>query len=337
MATANGFHRTKAAYGRPRVTFGIPTLSRPEHVQFAITSCLAQTIPCHVIVADQGQSRETAAIMERYRDHPHVEHILSDATCLQDNWEVAARACDTEFFCWVQDDDEISPIWADRIVKGFDSFPQALHVQAFCYVTPDRIHSLKWAFNGPALGVNMKSLTPECWHGEYCVAPMYIMSWALSPGIAFRCGREFNEALEAMPTDADLFTERLIVAEMGSRGDLVTDPVTAGYWHHHGKNLSYEQNADGSIAHQYDVLVERLDQVLDRTPQWALGMTAWCTMRAAHEVMAWLKETTQKGSKHPIAMSRHSKEIQAAMAQSLEGRVQGVVGPLVEDEVLVFE
>lgn len=323
----------------PRVTVGIPTLDRADHLQFAIDSCLQQTTPVHVIVSDQGQTRETAAVMERYKSHPNVEHALSDATCLQENWENAARACDTEFFLFLQDDDTLSRVWAARIIRAFDVFPDALHVQASVYVTPDRIHSARWGHAGPQVGVNMRDLIPEKWHGEYCIAPMYITSWALSPGVAFRCGEAFNEALEAMPTDCDLFAERLILAEMGSRGDWIADPVVAGYWHHHGLNESYSQNTNGSVPHQYEVMVEHLDRICDRSQAWQFGLTAWCQLRNVFEVTNWLKEASQPGSRHPIAMSRHKDAIKAAMGESLEGRIIGGSDPVpveVEDQVLVF-
>jgi glycosyltransferase involved in cell wall biosynthesis len=319
------------------VTFGIPTLDRPDHLQFAIDSCLKQTVPVHIVVADQGHSRETEAVVRRYSDHPNVEHVLTRATCLQENWEAAYRACDTEFFAILQDDDTIGRAYASRIVKAFDAFPQALHLQASVYVTPDRIHSIRWGWCGPQVGVNMQDLVPEQWHGEYLIGSMYVTSWALSPGVAFRVGREANEAWEAMPMDCDLFAERLILAEMGSRGDWIAEPITAGFWHHHGHNESYNQNANGSIDQQYRSMVDHLDGICDRTEAWEHGLTAWCGMRGAAEVLGWLKAASEN-PKHPISLSRHSREIQAAMCRSLEGRIMGGFAPQsAEEPVLIFD
>ena len=139
----------------PRLTVGIPTLNRPDHLQNAIDSALAQTVPVHIVVSDQGQTEETANIMARYSEHPNVEHILSPATCLWDNWTQAALACDTEFFAWLQDDDVLSRIYASRVIKAFDRSPKSLHWQANCHCSPDRIHALKWGWNGPQVGVRM--------------------------------------------------------------------------------------------------------------------------------------------------------------------------------------
>jgi hypothetical protein len=288
---------------------------------------LEQTEPVHILVADQGHTRKTALHMARYLKHPNVEHLRTNATCLWENWEAAARACDTEFFAWLQDDDTIQPIYCDRVTRAFDAFPKALHWQASCYVTPDRVHAVRWGWNGPQVGVNMRYNQAEVWHGEYVIAPMYILSWALSPGVAFRCGSEFNEALECIPSDCDLCTERLILAEMGSRGDWIADACHAGSWNHHGQNESYKQNQDGSIGRQEQSMVDALDAILDRTPSWTAGFHAWLGLRSPQEVMSWIKTAWEdEGSRHPLRISRHSDELRAIMTGALEGRVEGVPG-----------
>ena len=307
----------------PRLTIGIPTKDRPEHLQHAIDSCLKQTRPVCVVVADQGHSEGTDAVMARYRDHPHVEHRPTEATCLWENWRAAAEICDTDFFAWLQDDDTISRVFSDRVVKSFDAFPQALHWQASCYVSPDRIHAVRWGWNGPQVGVNMQDLVPEMWPGEYLVGSMYCLCWALAPGWAFRCGTEFDACLENIPSDCDLLTERLIPAEMGSRGPFIADPITAGYWHHHGQNESYKQCADGSAERQTRVFVDTLDKIVDRTPDWDAALSHWCRLRSATDVMNWLSDSAKQKT-HPIMASRHSEGIREALRQSLDGRIEAV-------------
>ena len=328
---------------RPRLTIGIPTFKRDpfDHLQYAVDSCLQQTIPVKIVVADQGHTDAVARYMARYRDHPNVRHVLTDAKILWDNWTAASKACDTEFFAWLQDDDTIQPPYADRVCRAFDAFPDALHWQAFCYVTPDRIHALRWAWNGPQVGVNMRYNLAEKWHGEYCVAAMYLMSWSLSPGVAFRCGQAFTDSVAAIPGDCDLHNERLILAEMGSRGDWIADGLHAGSWNHHGQNESYRQNQDGSIEQQDKSLVQSLDAILDRLPSWKHGFHAWLILRSAQEVMTWIKDAFREGSKHPLQISRHSADLKAVMFGSLEGRIEGVqarelaVG--VDSSTLIFD
>jgi glycosyltransferase involved in cell wall biosynthesis len=310
-------------------------LNRPDHLQHALDSCLWQTVPVRVIVADQGHLDKTAKIVSRYKKHPWVRHLLTDATCIQENWNAAARACETEFFAWLQDDDYISQVYADKAISAFDAFPQALHWQASTYcMTADRIHAIRWGWAGPMLGVDMFRQWPEMFPGEFCVASMLHGSWGLSPGVAFRCGQEFSEALDAMPLHCDLFAERLILAQMGARGPGIADPVTAGYWVHHGANESYNQNADGSISRQTDAMVQNIDDLIDRVEDWDNALAMWCRFRSPLDTLKWLSDLGEdKGKNLPGNRSRHSEKIKAALRASLEGRVEVVPSQSPDNEL----
>lgn len=307
---------------RPLLSIGIPTLDRPEMLQRAVDSALAQTVPVEIIVADQGGSEMTAAVMSRYADHPHVRHVVTKGrvSCLWENWKAAADACETPYFAILQDDDTLSRIYASRVTKAFAAFPQALHWQARCYCTTDASRAAWWAGNGPWVPLRMQDMMPELWPGGILIASMFVGSWALSPGVAFRCGPEFRAAMEGMPAHCDLFAERLILAAMGAQGPFVADPVVAAYWVHHGKNESYAQNADGSMPAQRKLLCEGIDSIMDRFPEWRQHFFSWLRMRSPHEVVAWTN-----GWK--MADSRHSDDCLRIMAESIRDRVEVVAGP----------
>lgn len=316
----------------PRLSICIPHLDRSEHLQHAIDSALRQTMPVNVVVADQGHTERTKAVMDRYADHPHVRHVLTESTCLWENWKAAAEAADTEFVGWLQDDDIVSRVYASRVIQAFDRFPQALHWQARCYVSPDRMHAVWWGVNGPQVGLDMINLQPEMWPGGMLIASMFLVSWALSPGVAFRVGDEFRLALDAMPKRCDLFAERLILAAMGAQGPWVADPVVAGYWHHHGKNESYAQNADGSIVAQQKLMCEGLDEIIDHSPEWQGHFFRWLRMRSPVEILGWLENFRCKES-------RHAAEVKAVMTESIKDRVEAVPGPepAVGEPTIIYE
>ncbi len=302
----------------PRLTIGIPTLDRPIMLQRAIDSCLAQTVPVKVLVADQGRTEGTRLVMDRYLDHPNVLHMSTEAKSLWENWrkaaEYAQESFGTEFFAWLQDDDEITRLYAHRVIKGLNHFKDALHWQSNCHCTTDGTHYIKYGWNGPQLGLH-KDMLMEQWPGGFLMASMYFTSWALSPGVAFRCGPEFTAALEAMPDGCDLFKERLILAAMGAQGPWIADPIIGGYWHHHGNNESYSQNANGSHATQRKVMVEHLDDLLDRVESWREGFLVWLRMRSPVDVINWLKD-------FECSESRYVDELKAVMHDSLQGRVE---------------
>ncbi len=328
----------------PRLTIGIPTLDRSIMLQRAIDSCLAQTVPVKVLVADQGVREGTQQVMDRYLDHPHILHMNTEANSLWENWrkaaEYAQESFGTDFFAWLQDDDILSRIYASRVIKALDGFPDALHWQANCHCSPDGIHALKWGWNGPQIGVRMLDVAQEQWPGGLLLASMYFTSWALSPGVAFRCGTEFSAMLEAIPEGCDLFNERLILAAMGAQGPWVADPVTAGYWVHHGGNESYKQNANGSLPAQRKVMIDHLDDLLDRVESWREAFLVWLRTRSPVDVLNWLKD-------FECTESRYVDELKTVMQDSLQGRVEirqepgrngaPALAPVDRESVLIFD
>lgn len=298
----------------PKLTIGIPTLNRPEMLQQAIESCLKQTIPVHIVVADQGHEPETAEVLRRYGDHPHVEHILTEATCLWENWEAAALACDTPYFAWLQDDDVVARGYANRIVHSFERWPDVLHWQARCLLGKDAEWGAWWSWNGPMMPMQYLAGKPAAWEGTVIVPVMYLTSWALSPGVAFRCGEAFNSALEQMPTHCDLFSERLILAYMGAQGRFAADPVIAGQWIHHGQNESYKQHKNQE--EQQKVCFEHLDKLMD-TIEWGGAFQSWCEMIPVMNMLGMIQSAES-------IVTPHKEAIIKTMQKSLEGRIEVV-------------
>ena len=290
----------------------------------AIDSCLRQRtplgkpVPVHVIVADQGGTDKVQEVMLRYRDHPDVEHLDSGATCLWENWDAAARACDTEFFMWLQDDDEIASGVAARVIGGFDLFPKALHWQARLCAGLSGQAMAWWGTSGPIVLMDFINHRPLQYPGEILPPAMFFVSWAMSPAVAFRCGEQFTRALDCMPIDADLWAERTILALMGMQGPWIADPVIVGPWVHHGGNESYKQHHDQE--RQKLVTFGVLDDCMDHT-DWRDIFFQWCqAMRNAAEIMGYLKD-------FPAEESRHAEALKEVMWASLQCRVEPVQEP----------
>jgi glycosyl transferase family 2 len=271
----------------------------------------------HVLVSDQGHTDAVAAVMRRYNDHPHVEHIRSEATCLAENWECAARHCDTPYFAWLQDDDVIARGVSARICASFRQFPGALHYQSRLYCSINEKVAAWWGSAGPWVQMNFLDGEVAQWPGEVLVPAMYLSSWALSPAVAFRCGEQFNRALDFMPVDADLMAERLILAVMGSQGPWIADPVLFGYWRHGTGNESYKQHHDQ--ARQTQVMIGKLDELMDVT-DWEPCFSQWLQCMSPLQVMGWLNG-------FECDASRHADSLRRVMAESLSGRVAAVPPP----------
>ncbi len=321
----------------PLLTIGIPTLDRHQFLGRALASCMRQTIRPHVIVADQGHLKETRWAIEQVGYPDHIEHLKTRATNLWENWEACARACDTPYFAWLQDDDIIAPSvmrkdgslvpgtgYVERVCAAFDQFPDALHWQARLYCgccpadgTLDDVMASWWGASGPWVYMPIIRQAPMMWPGQILVPTAYLISWSLSPAVAFRCGEQFTRALDCMPSDSDLNLERLILATMGMQGPFIADPMVAGYWIHHGGNESYKQHP--RTEQQTEVMVQYLDECMDRT-DWRDILTNWCQTMNPVQVTGW-------ANNFPCPNSRHAHDIRVVMGKAVEGRIEAAEAP----------
>src|SRR5574343_1709006 len=219
----------------PKLTIVIPHLNRTEFLEHAIEDCLKQTDPAVVLVADQGHSYETSALMEKYLENPLVLHVKTDATCLWENWKSgmeAAMRLGARYVSILQDDDAIHARYADRIITAFDTFYDATAWTARLACAQNRDLGIWWSGNGPLVPMNIIKNLPRAIPSELLAPMAYITSWALSPAVAFRCGDTLQDILDDQPQACDLYTERTILASAGTRGPIICDPCILGYWFH---------------------------------------------------------------------------------------------------------
>jgi glycosyltransferase involved in cell wall biosynthesis len=303
----------------PRLTIGIPTHRRPATLPRAVLSCLRQTVPVRVLVSHDGDDMRTEEILyERFPDEMAREQVVyrcSGTKGLWANWDAAARACDTEFFCWLQDDDVIMESLAARVIAAFDQFPEA-----DTYMAPNKLaldDSHIWWNNGNGPWVPMHRLgIVDQWECEVLAPTCYFVSWSLSPGVAFRCGPRFTAALDAMPMDCDIFAERLILVGMGGR--FVADPAVAGLWIQHGDNEHRKLYDDQ--PRQSRILIEHLDAAMDGIPNWAEVLDLWARLQHPNWILGWLGEFEHVQKEG--GASRYGDAICRVLARSLKGRVK---------------
>lgn len=312
----------------PRLSIIIPTHDRPELLPRALDSALRQTVPCKVVVADDGDiDRTTAILAGRYAEavsDGRIRHLPTGAAYAWDNWRAGMEAADTEFACFHQDDDIVRPTYAARIIDAFDRYPQANVWLARLNCAPDGKLAMWYCGNGPWVPMDMVNGEPACFaEGSILASSSYLTSWSLSPAIAYRRGPWLDRGLQFMPADCDMFVERLVPALVADGGPFIADPLVAGYWIQHADQLSHKQYPDQ--PRQTKILVEFLDEYLPGLAGWRESFLAWLQLVPAGQVMQWLgilDQTEREGGK-----SRHGDELRRLMVESLKGRVQVVSGP----------
>jgi hypothetical protein len=302
----------------PRLTVGIPSHGRLGLLPRAIDSALAQTVACRIVVAEDADFGATAAlIQDRYPDRGIVV-FASGAPTLWANWVACARACETEFFLWLQDDDYLRKPVADRVIAGFDTFPRADIWMARNQIAVDERHGYWQRGNGPHVPLDFAEGIPYAFDAEIFAPTSYFTSWALSPAVAFR--REpLGKALDGIP-DCDLFAERLILVAMAQRGGwCIADPIIAGLWIQHADNTSRKHHADQ--PRQSRILIEFLDHELDRlADHWPPLFAEWARKVPPEWVLGWMSDLAYLQAEGRA--SRHGAALRRALMKSLEGRIE---------------
>jgi len=276
-----------------RLTIGIPTRGgRIELLATAIDSALAQQTPARVLVCNQG-SEAVAELVSAYADNPLVRMVHSPAENLWQNWAFAAESCDTELFAWLQDDDVVAPHFTKRIQQCFDAVPDAQTYLARLGVSYDGKTSIPGHGTGPTLPMDLFRGRPTTMAPVLMAAGAYYTSHALSPAVAFRVNPKAIECVRNVPQNADLFAERIILAELARLGGAVIDPAIVGYWVHHEGNESTRQNRANDGPRQYRVMCEHIDPIVSDFRNWRETLRSFAHM-AGHQVASqWLTHASQ--------------------------------------------
>lgn len=271
----------------PRLTLGIPTLDRHEHLSEALQNAMGQQVPVKIIVADQGQTKETKGVCAEWSDHPWFKRVDSPATNLWENWRFAAETAvedGAEFFTWLQDDDFLIETFARRVIRAFDAFPEAnvyCSNVAMCYGKGvGFLHVRNW---GPKVPVDLVRGRPMSYPGNMMVIAGYFDSWCMSPAKSFRVNDQFRGMLETMPSECDCLTERLDVAACALGNKFIVDPRAAGYWNIHDRNES--QITGEKQPAQFKPAFEYLDTMMDHIPDWRQELAVWMACLGNHNLI----------------------------------------------------
>jgi Glycosyl transferase family 2 len=314
----------------PRLTICIPTFNRPDKLPRALNSALSQftqgtvePLPVRIIVSDNGDARATHDLLKA--DYApqcisgQIIHMVTEADHAWPNWRAGAEAAETEFVAWLQDDDIITEVYADRVISAFDAYPNAKLWLARCLCAPDGQMALWYSGNGPFVPMDFRGGRPFCLaEGSVLASTSYFTSWALAPGFAFRNGEPFKRALREIPDHCDIFVERLMPALVARGSAFIADPVVAGYWIQHPDQLSRKLHK--RQPEETKRFMPVMNQLLSELPEWQKSLADWCQVVPAATLLQWIGQaetTCKEGGGSP-----HKDEIQSILMESLRGRIK---------------
>jgi glycosyltransferase involved in cell wall biosynthesis len=275
------------------LTLCVPTLDRPEFLAKCLTSLMKQSIPSKIVIGDQGETKATRKVVRKFEKKLDIEHRLTGATSLWDNWKKTIAGCETRYAAWVQDDDELSPYYAARIVTGLDNHRgSAVWIARLSMSYNTTGYSCWWEGNGPPLPLDTLNMGVAEVNGDMLMALAPFISPALSPAIAFRIRPGFDDMLATIPNDCDLFHERMHVAEWckGDKGDrrVLCDPWLVGVWYMHEGNISKVYNRDKAMRRRqrkvfFEWLAPRFQEF-----DWKDMLQSWSVLVSPNTIRAIL-------------------------------------------------
>lgn len=101
-----------------RTTIIVPTFNQKDFLQEAIDSALAQTVPCEVIVVNDGSTDGSRFILDDYADRVKVIHQVNKGLPSARNTGIMNAT--TELILMLDSDDKLLPTCVERIEKVFD-------------------------------------------------------------------------------------------------------------------------------------------------------------------------------------------------------------------------
>lgn len=107
----------------PNASIVIPSYNHAAYLPDAITSALAQTVPCEVIVVDDGSTDNTPAVLDRFKDH--IRAILQPHRGPSTARNAGLDAATSDFVMWLDADDVIAPGKVARQIQELSDSPES--------------------------------------------------------------------------------------------------------------------------------------------------------------------------------------------------------------------
>jgi len=247
------------------VTIGVPTYKRPEMLEEALQSLVSQTQVPRIIVHDNCEMGSAAAVCQKF---PQVHYRKNHQNLgAMGNFISLARACNTKYFGWLQDDDVLFPNYVEEVRRCLAMRQEISCVLAYALHTRrlDRVDRLSTPLYGPPGSANWVAGTPEF------LPPGSILPWCLvrsvgfSPVAMFQRKRLLQALLETEHSDFGIFSERAIISSLSVCGTFGVIPKILGIWRRHDLSASNDflREAQSDGAANYRRTLKNLEDFID--------------------------------------------------------------------------
>ncbi len=291
---------------RGRFTIAIPTYNRSNYLRRSLRAALSQTHgDVEVLVCDNASTDDTQSVVSEYggrvRYYRHDHNIGA-----YPNFLSATLLATGEFFSWLQDDDLVHREFASRAGRALDE-SEANRVYS-CYVAwgPSDTTYLYHRVYGAGVPLDWQAGATRSF-APCDIAPVgFFHNLGIPPVLAFRTSA-IREGLQRLPSDCDLFVERLIPLFVAGRGRCVVEPWVGGLFSKHEHQGSYLLYKSGLMTSHWKAMARRLGDFIEASndDSWVGFLKDLLSQMSVDQRISWLRDeftsSIDWSEVHPVA------------------------------------
>lgn len=210
------------------LTIGIPTYNRSGYLHNSLHSALSQSSnEVLVRVLDNASTDQTKDVVNEFigvHQDKCIYSVNSKNIGSLNNFIRLAEMCETEYFCWLQDDDCLHLNFAERALTALQASPKVNVYSAFALLSRDMQSHYKPHVYGPPFPVDfMKEQRFKLFDGRLLAPFSLFMSVTFPPVSVFRT-QVLQSYLKKQRPITPLFAERSYALHCAAGGEIAVDP-----------------------------------------------------------------------------------------------------------------
>ena len=305
-----------------RFTIAIPTYNRAGFLRRSLQAALSQTYEkVEVLVCDNASTDDTPSVVSefgaRVRYHRHDRNLGASPNFLS-----APLLATGEFFSWLQDDDQIHRDFAARAVKALTAAPDVRAYACYAASGPSVTTYISPVIYGPGVPLDWQSGQTTFFRPSDIAALGFFYNLGIPPTFACRTA-SMLEAIPLIPTDCDLYVERLIPLLVSSGGLYAVEPWVGGMFFQHPSQSHKVLHGAKLGTEQWRNMARRLASLIAEgsDESWRDSLANHFGQMAVSDRVRWLwdQHTAEIDWKavHPIAHEARELLIASSPEESL--------------------
>jgi hypothetical protein len=232
---SGGSHMSSSPKGQFTVGVAIPTMNRPGMLREAIRSALEQERPPDEIFVSDNSAQADWTLIEEFPGAPLRYHWHDRQPMhIEEHWIWALGQPQTDYVCWLEDDNLFRPTHLRRLAEAAVLFPTAPIFGTLALVFRERHSSPQGATFAPIWSCDLLQPRPVAIPRDWALASYLFGSPIASSAIMIDrsnyLSHNFTRCHCSMPLD------RWLWAQFAALGDFIYIPEVTVLYRLHGSN-----------------------------------------------------------------------------------------------------